>query len=67
MNRSLEQILIRAKEMNKWVPVKFLVKYDIKKVDLLALEDEGLILIKRSKSDGLMLKLTLRGYHYFNH
>ncbi|MDC3415110.1 hypothetical protein NC797_15090 [Aquibacillus sp. 3ASR75-11] len=66
MNNSLAKALIEAKKLNKWIPVKFLVKYDIHKVNLLKLEDEGIILTMKSKSDGLLLKLTLKGYHYFN-
>lgn len=66
MNHSLVKILLKAKELNQWVPVRFLAKYGIQKVNLLKLEDADLILIKRSKSEGLLLKLTLKGYHYFN-
>ncbi|HHW36178.1 MAG TPA: hypothetical protein GXX18_02595 [Bacillales bacterium] len=66
MNQSLVKILVKAKELNQWVPARFLAKYDIQKVNLLKLEDADLILIKRSKSEGLLLKLTLKGYHYFN-
>lgn len=66
MNQSLVKILVKAKEMNKWVPARFLVKYGIQKVNLLKLEDADLILVKRSQSEGLLLKLTLKGYHYFN-
>ncbi|WP_048718285.1 hypothetical protein [Bacillus sp. 522_BSPC] len=66
MNQSLVKILLKAKELNKWVPARFLAKYDIQKVNLLKLEDADLILLKRSKSEGLLLKLTLKGYHYFN-
>ncbi|MEN1966604.1 hypothetical protein WMZ97_00885 [Lentibacillus sp. N15] len=65
MNDSLVQILVSAKEMDKWVPVKFLIKYDIRDVDLLDLEDRGLLLVNRSKTNELSLKLTLKGYHYF--
>lgn len=66
MNNSLIKILIEAKKLNKWIPAKFLVKYDIQKVNLAELEDDGLILTIKSKSDGLVLKLTLKGYHHFN-
>jgi hypothetical protein len=66
MNQSLVKILVKAKELNQWVSAKFLAKYGIQQVNLLKLEDAGLILIKRSKSEGLLLKLTLKGYHYFN-
>lgn len=66
MNNSLIKILIEAKKLNKWIPAKFLVKYDIQKVNLTELEDDGLILTMKSMSDGLVLKLTLKGYHHFN-
>ncbi|PMC35509.1 hypothetical protein CJ195_19070 [Bacillus sp. UMB0899] len=66
MNQSLVRILVKAKELNKWVPARYLAKYDIQKINLLKLEDANLILIKRSKSEGLLLKLTLKGYHYFS-
>ncbi|GGM28243.1 hypothetical protein GCM10011351_12680 [Paraliobacillus quinghaiensis] len=66
MNHTLVQILLKAKEVNKWIPVKFLIKYDIQQVNLLKLEDAYLIIMKNSTSEGLLLKLTLRGYHYFN-
>lgn len=65
MNESLARILVSAKEMDKWVPVNFLVKYDIQQVNLLDLEDQGLLLVNQSKTDGLLLKLTLIGYHHF--
>ncbi|MCT1577058.1 hypothetical protein M3E13_04275 [Oceanobacillus kimchii] len=65
MNDSLARILVSAKETNKWVPVKFLAKYGIQEVNLLDLEDQGLLLVNHSKANGLLLKLTLKGYHYF--
>ncbi|WP_099159034.1 hypothetical protein [Virgibacillus ndiopensis] len=66
MNDSLARILVSAKEMDKWVPVDYLIKYDIRNVDLLDLEDQGLLLVNRSKTNGLLLKLTLKGYHHFS-
>lgn len=66
MNNSLVKILIEAKKLNKWIPAKFLVKYGIQNVNLPKLEDDGLILTMKSKSDELVLKLTLKGYHHFN-
>lgn len=65
MNSSLSLILVKAKEVNKWVPIKYLVKYDIQEVDLLNLEDKGLIHITKGGSGDILLKLTLKGYHYF--
>lgn len=66
MNQSLVKILVKTKELNQWVPARFLAKYGIQKVNLLKFEDADLILIKKDKSEGLLLKLTLKGYHYFN-
>ncbi|WP_339217737.1 hypothetical protein [Ornithinibacillus sp. FSL M8-0202] len=66
MNNSLVKILIEAKKLNKWIPAKFLVKYDVQRVNLSKLEDDGIILTMNSESDGLLLKLTLKGYHHFN-
>ncbi|MGY3714924.1 hypothetical protein ACWE42_05315 [Sutcliffiella cohnii] len=66
MDNSLVKILIEAKKLNKSIPAKFLLKYDIQMVNLSKLEDDGLILTMKSKSDGLVLKLTLKGYHHFN-
>lgn len=66
MNDSLMCILIKAKELNKWMPVKYLVKYHLDEIDLLQLEDDGFLLIHRRSSVGLLLKLTIKGYHFFN-
>lgn len=52
--------------MDKWVPLDYLIKYEIRDVDLLDLEDQGLLLVNRSKTNGLLLKLTLKGYHHFS-
>ncbi|MED3791061.1 hypothetical protein P4571_01200 [Niallia alba] len=65
MNQALVKVLVKAKELNKWVPASLLKKYDIQSVNLLELEESHLILTKRNKSEGLLLKLTLKGYHYF--
>ena len=66
MNNSLVKILIEAKKLNKWIPSKFLAMYDIHRVNLSKLEEDGIILTLNSESDGLVLKLTLNGYHHFN-
>ncbi|WP_440705803.1 hypothetical protein [Heyndrickxia oleronia] len=66
MNDSLALILVKDKEGNKWVPIEYLVKYDIQEVELFNLEDKDLILITKRSSGYLLLKLTLKGYHYFN-
>ncbi len=66
MDRSLVHILLKAKAIDKWVPLKYLNHYGIREVDLLNLEDEGLLLVTNRKSDGKLLKLTLKGYHHFN-
>lgn len=66
MNQSLAKILLEAKRLNKWLPAKYLVKYDIRLVHLSKLEDDGLISTMKTKTNGLLLKLTLKGYHHFN-
>jgi len=65
MNESLARILLSAKEMDKWVTVNFLVNYSIQQVNFLDLKDQGLLLVSQSKTSGFLLKLTLKGYHYF--
>jgi len=66
MNQSLTKILLEAKRLNKWLPAKYLVKYYSRLVHLTKLEDDGLILTMKTKTNGLLLKLTLKGYHHFN-
>ncbi|MFL0363149.1 hypothetical protein ACH0BF_09005 [Pseudobacillus sp. 179-B 2D1 NHS] len=66
MNHSLIRILIDAKEKNKWVPVKYLTKYHVHEINLMQLEDDGLLLVYRRSSDGLSIKLTIKGYHFFS-
>lgn len=61
MNNSLVKILIEAKKLNKWIPAKFLVKYDVQRVNLSKLEDDGIILTMNSESDGLLLKPNTKG------
>lgn len=65
MHPSLITIFVKAKELNKLVPVRLLAKYDLQYITLFELEDAYLILTKRSKSEGLLLKLTLKSYQYF--
>jgi hypothetical protein len=66
MNDLIAQVLVYAKEMNNWVPVRYLVKHGIHEVNLLPLEDDGLLLVNRQCHDGLLIKLTLKGYHYYS-
>jgi hypothetical protein len=66
MHKQLALILVKSKEMDKWVPVQFLIKYGINNVNILELEDKGLLLVKNSESHGRVLKLTLKGYHTFS-
>ncbi|MEH7094063.1 hypothetical protein [Neobacillus vireti] len=65
MDELLARVLIKAKEMTKWVPIKYLVMHRPHSIDLLKLEDDGLILVKRRSPDGILIMLTLKGYHYF--
>jgi len=66
MSQSLTKISLEAERLNKWLPAKYLVKYDIRLFHLSKLEDDGLILTMKTKTNGLLLKLTLKGYHHFN-
>ncbi|GLY11441.1 hypothetical protein [Pseudobacillus badius] len=66
MNHSLIRILISAKKMKKWVPIKHLTKYYVHEINLMQLEDDGLLLIYRHSSDGILIKLTMKGYHFFS-
>ncbi|WLV24647.1 hypothetical protein QR721_13555 [Aciduricibacillus chroicocephali] len=66
MNESLLQILLKAKELNKWVSTEHLIKYKIREVSLMELEDEGLILVAKGPGCSPLVKLTLKGYHYFS-
>lgn len=63
MDTLLVHVLLKAKESNKWVPVRHLVKHGLNRINLLDLEDEGLLLVNRRLHHGLLLKLTAKGYH----
>ncbi|UOQ44833.1 hypothetical protein MUN89_02440 [Halobacillus salinarum] len=65
MNQSLTTVLVEAKKLDKWVAAKYLVEHGICEVDLMQLEDDGLILVSDRKKEGKVLKLTLKGYHHF--
>ncbi|QPQ34427.1 hypothetical protein [Lysinibacillus sp. JNUCC-52] len=65
MNESLLRVLIRAKEVNKWVALKHFVMLPVHPTVLMQLEDEGLLLIKRHANEGVLMKLTLKGYQQY--
>lgn len=65
MNDSFIHILVKAKEMDKWVPTNLLTEYKVQEIDLLKLEDKGFLLMNQSESEGKILKLTLKGYRNF--
>ncbi|WP_339196689.1 hypothetical protein MKY27_17720 [Solibacillus sp. FSL R5-0449] len=65
MTKTLLRILVRAKEVNKWVATKHLVEVSLQRSILLNLEDRGLLLVKRQQEDGVLIKLTLKGYHQY--
>lgn len=66
LHKQIAYILVRAKEMGKWVPLQYLVKYGIKALNLQTLEDKDLLIIKDNTCNGRAIKLTLRGYHAFS-
>ena len=65
MNKTLLRILIRAKEVNKWVATKHLVDVPLQHSILLHLEDQGLLLVQRHQEEGFLIKLTVKGYHQY--
>ncbi|POZ55059.1 hypothetical protein LYSIN_03356 [Lysinibacillus sphaericus] len=65
MNKTVLRILIRAKEVNKWVAIKHLVKVPLQRSILLHLEDQGLLLVKCHQEKGILIKLTVKGYHQY--
>ena len=65
MNKSLLSILIRAKEVNKWVATKHLIEVPLHHSILLYLEDRGLLLVNRQQEEGVLIKLTVKGYHQY--
>lgn len=65
MKDSVIHVLIRAKEMNKWVSLKHLSKHQMNHSLLMKLEDEGYLLIHRHVEEGTLMKLTMKGYHRF--
>ncbi|WP_342535212.1 hypothetical protein MHI04_22355 [Lysinibacillus sp. FSL K6-1151] len=65
MNKTLLRILIRAKEVNKWVATKHLVDVPLQHSILLHLEDQGLLLVQRHQEEGVLIKLTVKGYHQY--
>lgn len=65
MDKLLAHVLVNAKKMNKWVPMTYLVMHRPHAIDLVKLEDDGLILVKHRLPDGPLINLTLKGYHHF--
>ncbi len=65
MNKALLRILIRAKELNKWVATKHLVEVSLQHSILLYLENHGLLLVNRHQEEGILIKLTVKGYHQY--
>lgn len=65
MNKALLRILIRAKRLNKWVATKHLVEVSLQRSILLHLEDQGLLLVQHHQEEGILIKLTVKGYHQY--
>lgn len=65
MNKTLIRILIRAKEVNKWDATKHFVEVSLQRSILLHLEDQGLLLVNRHQKEGILIKLTVKGYHQY--
>lgn len=65
MSQSIINVLVKAKEMDKWVAVKHLTKYGVYESFLLRLEDQGL-LIRYKNGNDILIKLTAKGYHHYS-
>lgn len=65
MNITLLRILVRAKEVNRWVATKHLVEVSLQRSILLNLEDQGLLLVNRQQEEGILIKLPVKGYHQY--
>lgn len=65
MNETMLCILVRAKEVNKWVAIKHLEEIQLQRSILLHLENQGLLLVNRHVDKGVLIKLTLKGYHQY--
>ncbi len=65
MNNTLLRILVRAKEVNKWVATKHLIEVPLQRSIMLHLEDQGLLLVNRHQEEGILIKLTVKGYHQY--
>lgn len=65
MNKTLLRILVRAKEVNKWVATNHLVGVPLHRSILLYLKDQELLLVHRHQHEGMLIKLTLKGYHHY--
>ena len=65
MNDSVKYVLIRAKEMNKWVSLNHFPELQVNRSVLRKLEDEGYLLIHSHAEEGMLMKLTMKGYRRF--
>lgn len=65
MNKILLRILIRAKEVNKWVATKHLIEVPLQHSNLLYLEEDGLLLVNPPYEECILIKLTTKGYHQY--
>lgn len=65
MNKTLLRILVHAKKVNKWVTTKHFIEVPLQRSILLHLEDQGLLLVNRQQEEGILIKLTVKGYHQY--
>lgn len=65
MNNTLASILVKAREIDKKVAVKHLAVLGLNEMDLYDLEDDGLLTVIRTKTDGMHLILTPEGYRQY--
>lgn len=63
VNKDIALVLVKAREGNKWAPVRYLVQYGLFERTCMYLEDKGYIVTKHDKELGTLVRLTLDGYY----
>jgi hypothetical protein len=62
INDNICIILVYAREREKWVAVKDLVKYGLTMNWVRVMEDHGLVNVRKDDELGWLIKLTAKGY-----
>lgn len=65
MSKTLSNLLVKARQLDKYIPVKHLVKHGLNECLMIQLEDEGLLTVIRNTDHGMLFILTPEGYRHF--